>query len=149
MAYQYRYDEEERVVETAKLRTDRSMWKLMLFSCLTFGFYSIFFFMPFSYDLDKIAPKPDRSKTMNYLFAYIIALFTFSIVLILWHHQIAERVEEALAARHIDYDFSTSTYWGWYFFGSCILVGPFIYFHKLCRAMNLLCESYNENPVIE
>ena len=28
-------------------------------------------------------------------------------------------------------------------FGSFILVGEFVYFHKLCTAMNLLCEDYN------
>ena len=32
---------------------------------------------------------------------------------------------------------------GWYFLGSFIFVGPFVYFHKLCTAMNLLCEDFN------
>lgn len=149
MAYQYNYDSEERTVASPKLRTDRQMWKLMLFNFLTCGIYSIAFFMPFSYDLDKIAPKPDRTKTINYMVAYIVSLFTFAIVMVFWHHQIAQRVEEALVKRNIDYEFSTSSFWGWYFFGSFILVGPFVYFHKLCVAMNMLCESYNENPVIE
>ena len=84
---------------------------------------------------------------MNYLFAFILSMFTFSIVMLVWHYQIAQRVEEALEARNIDYEFEVSRdFWGWYFFGSYILVGPFIYFHKLCKAMNLLCEDYNENP---
>ena len=34
------------------------------------------------FELDKIAPKPDRSKTMNFVFAFILALFTFNIVFI-------------------------------------------------------------------
>jgi hypothetical protein len=41
------------------------MWKLILLNVLTLGIYSIIFFIPFSFDLDKIAPKSDRSKTMN------------------------------------------------------------------------------------
>ena len=121
----------------------------MLLNILTLGIYSICFFIPFSFDLDKIAPKSDRSKTMNFLFAYIFSLFTFSIVLVVWHYSIARRVEEALAKRNISYDFGTSSFWGWYFFGSLILIGPFVYFHKLCKAMNLLCEDYNERPIIE
>ena len=130
MAYRYAYDDEERTYQSPKLKTDRSMWKLMLFNILTLGIYSIVFFIPFSFDLDKIAPKKDRSKTMNYLVAYIVSLFTFSIVLMIWHYQIAERVEEALAEHQLSCDFSTGSFWGWYVFGSLILVGPFIYFHK-------------------
>jgi hypothetical protein len=58
-------------------------------------------------------------------------------------------VEEALEKRKIEYDFGTGDFWGWFLFGSFILVGPFVYFHKLYKAMNLLCASYNENPVLE
>lgn len=147
MPYSHSYDYEEKTYTPPKLKTDRSMWKLMILNIFTLGIYSIFFFIPFSFDLDKIAPKKDYSRTMNYALAYVISFFTFSIVMIIWHYQIAVRVEEALSRRNIDYDFGTGTFWGWYFFGSFILVGPFIYFHRLCKAMNLLCEDYNANPV--
>lgn len=130
-------------------RLTGQMWKLMLFNILTLGLYSIVFFIPFSFDLDKIAPKRDGRKTMNYIFAYILSGFTFSIVLAVWHHQIAARVEEALTKRDILCDFGTNDFLGWYFFGALIVVGPFIYFHKLCKAMNLLCEHYNEHPTVE
>ena len=149
MAYKYSYDYEEKEYKAPKLKTDRSMWKLMLFSNLTLGFYSIAFFIPFSFDIDKISPKKDYSKTMNYLFAYILAFFTFSIVIHIWHYNIAQRVEEALSERNINYDFGTNDFWSWLVFGSLVFIGPFVYFHKLCKAMNLLCESYNENPIIE
>ena len=150
MAYKYQYDpdSEARAYQAPKLQTDRSMWKLMLLNILTLGIYGIIFFVPFSFDLDKIAPKKDRSRTMNYLFAYIFSLFTMSIVMLVWHHHIATRVEEALSERSIPYNFSTSDLWAWYIFGSFILVGPFIYMHKLCKAMNLLCEHYNQKPAI-
>lgn len=145
MPYKYAYDDSNpKTYRPVQLQTNRKMWKLVLLSILTLGIYSIVFFMPFSYDLDKIAPKNDGTKTMNYIPAYILSLFTFSIVLLIWHHQIASRVEDALSQRGIPYDFGTKTFWGWYFFGMFILVGPFIYFHKLCTAMNLLCENYNE-----
>lgn len=148
MAYKYSYDEEEIRVASIKLKTDRGMLKLMILNILTLGIYSIIFFIPFSFDLDKIAPKRDRSKTMNYISAYILSLFTFAIVLDIWHYQIAERIEEALEKRNVDYEFGTGDFWGWFFFGSFILIGPFIYFHKLCKAMNLLCADYNENPIV-
>ena len=54
-----------------KLKTDRKAWKYILLNILTLGFYEIFFFMPMTFEVDKIAPKPDRSKTMNFVFAFI------------------------------------------------------------------------------
>lgn len=82
---------------------------------------------------------------MSYAVAYIASLLTFSIVLAIWFHGLSQRIEEALEERNISYEFRPSTFWGWYYFGSLIIVGPFIYFHKLCTAMNLLCEDYNKN----
>ena len=149
MAYKYAYDYEEKTYQPPKLQTNRSMWKLMIFGILTLGIYAIIFFIPFSFDIEKIHPSREREKLMNFLWAYIFSLFTFSIVMTVWHYQRARRVEEAMSKRKIEYEFNTSHFWGWYFFGSLILVGPFIYFHKLCRAMNLLCEDYNGRPVIE
>ena len=148
MAYKYAYDCEEKEYTPPKLITNRSMWKLMIFNYLTLGIYGIIFFIPFSFDIDKIAPTSDRSKTMNYLFAYVLSLLTFSIVLDIWYYQIAKRISEALEQRNIDYEFGTEDFWGWFFFGSFILIGPFVYFHKLCKAMNLLCEHYNNNPTL-
>lgn len=149
MAYKYPYDEEEKTYTPPKLQTNRRMWKLMLLNIVTLGVYTIFFFIPLSFDLDKIAPKPDRSKTMNYLFAYVLAIFTCSIVIDVWHYHIAARVEEALSKREIDYEFGTYDFWVWFILGSLIFVGPFIYFHKLCKAMNLLCADYNERPLVD
>ena len=149
MSYKYPYDEDEKKYTPPKLQTNRNVWKLIILNILTLGIYSIIFFIPFSFDLDKVAPRPDRSKTMNYLFAFIISLFTFSIVLCFWFYHITERIEEALSKRNITYEFGTGTFWGWYIFGSLFLVGPFVFFYKLCKAMNLLCADYNERPVLE
>ena len=96
MPYPYSYDEEAREYKPPKLVTNRNVWKLILFNILTLGIYNIIFFMPLSYDLDKVSPKRDRSRTMNFLVAYIISLFTFSIVLYIWHYMVAKRVEDAL-----------------------------------------------------
>ena len=149
MAYKYPYDDEVRAYKPAPLKTDRAMWKLMLFSVLTLGIYSIIFFIPFSFDLNKIAPRREKEKTINYLWAYVLAMCTFAVVLLVWHYQVARHVEEALSRRDINYDFGTSSFWIWLIVGSLFLVGPFIYFHKLCRAMNLLCEHYNADPTAQ
>ena len=48
-----------------------------------------------------------------------------------------------LRRRGIAYDFDASTFWLWGVLGSLIVVGPFIYTHKLLKAMNLLAANYN------
>ena len=152
MANYYQYDYEaqrkEKEYKTVQLQTNRQMWKLMLFSVLTLGLYAIFFFIPFSFDIEKVSPRHTNEKMMNYLWAHILSIFTLSIVVDIWHFHIAERVEDALSDRDINYDFGTNDFWLWFILGSLILVGPFIYFHKLCTAMNLLCEDYNANQMI-
>ena len=143
MAYKYSYDYEEKAYTPQKLPENRSMWKLLLLTPLTLGLYAIFFFIPFSFDLDKAAPTPDRSRTPNYLWAYLLSLFTFAIVLDLWYYHVTARMESALEEQNIDYTFSRRDFWLWYILGSLILLGPLVYFYKLCKAMNLLCARYN------
>lgn len=148
MAYPYDLDYEaaakERAHKEPKLKTNRSMWKLMILNILTLGIYSILFFIPFSFDIDKVAPRRDGKKTFNYLFAWLLSIFTFQIVIAAWFHIITQRVEDALAENDINYSFGMGDFWGWYVFGSFLcFVGPFVYFHKLCTAMNLLCENFN------
>ena len=142
----YKFDYGERAPQRPKLKTDRAVWKLIIFTVLTCGIYPILFFIPFSFDLDIVAPRRDGGKTMNFLLAYVLSLFTCSSVLYVWLYQITERVEEALRKRKIDYNFSTNDFWIFGVFGWVFLIGSWIYYHKLCKAMNLLCADYNENP---
>ena len=86
MPYPYSLDDEIKEYKPTVLKTDRSMWKLMILDILTLHLYSIFFFIPFSFDIDKVDPKRDGSRTLNYLFAYVLSLFTFAIVLHIWHY---------------------------------------------------------------
>lgn len=139
----YCYDQEAEKQTTVLLKTDRSALKFILLTIVTLGIYGIIFYISLSFDIDKIASRHDSKKTPNYLFAYILAFFTVSIILCIWHCHVAERIGDELNRRDINYDFGTSTFWGWGFFGSFIIVGPFIYAFKLCKAMNLLCENYN------
>ena len=46
--------------------------------------------------------------------------------------------------RNIAYNFSASDFWLWNVIGSIIVVGPFIYYHKLFKSCNLICKDYNQ-----
>ena len=141
----YCYDEEVEKQTKVLLKTDRNALKFILLSIVTLGVYSVIFYISLSFDIDKIARRHDGKKTFNYLFACIFALFTFSIVLAIWNYHVAERIGDELKRRNIDFEFGSGTYLGWGYFGSLIIVGPYIYAFKICKAMNLLCEDYNKN----
>ena len=168
MAYKYSYGDEKEV-NLPKLPTNRNFLKFWILNVLTFGIYSIFFFIPFAFDLDTVSPKRDGTKTFNYFAAYILAGITGSIVYWIWFYMLTERIEDAIAERHINYDFTLGDFWKWLFCGTLIFavpflfflnapvdnyiwlpflilmsVGPIVYHCKLCKAMNLLCAAYNE-----
>lgn len=48
-----------------------------------------------------------------------------------------------LLRRNLPYQFDAGTFWLWNVLGSLIVVGPFVYTHKLLTAMNMLCTDYN------
>lgn len=61
----------------------------------------------------------------------------------MWYHKMSARIGGELNRRGIDYNFGAGTFWGWGVLGTLILVGPFIYIHKLLKGMNLLSEDFN------
>ena len=129
-----------------KLKTNRGLLKYILLSIITFGIYPLVLMSCISSDINIIASKYDGKKTMHFcLVAFIFSWLTFGIVPIVWYHKISARIGKELTRRGISYSFGAGSFWGWNVLGSFIVVGPFIYLHKLCKAMNLLSENYNIN----
>lgn len=128
----------------AQLKTDRSMIVTILLSIVTLGIYTLFFYNGIARDLNVIASRYDGRKTMNYwLLALIVAPITFGIGSIVWIHKMSNRVGFELRRRRLSNNFSAGTYWLWGVLGSLIIIGPFVYLHKLCEAMNVLVSDYN------
>ena len=129
-----------------QLKTNRSLLKFFLLFSITFGTYRLVVLSSTTTDITAIARRYDGKKTMHYcLVVFIFAGLTFGIVPLVWYHRISNRIGGELSRRGIDYKFGAGTYWGWAILGSLIVVGPFIYCHKLLKAMNLLSAHYNVN----
>lgn len=77
------------------------------------------------------------------LMSFILTPITLGIYTLVWYHQLSNRIGAELKRRGIDFDFGAKDFWLWNILGSLIFVGPFIYVHKLCKAMNLLSEDFN------
>ncbi len=134
----------ENMAPVYKLKTNRGLIKYLLLGMITFGIYPLVLMSGISSDINIIASKYDGKKTMHFcLLAFIFAGLTFGIAPIVWYHRISARIGNELARRGIAYSFGAGSFWGWNVLGSFIVVGPFIYLHKLCKAMNLLSEDYN------
>ena len=126
------------------LKTNRRLVKLILLGILTFGIYPLVVFTGISTGINQIASRYDGRKTMHFcLLNFLVGPVTLGIAALVWHHRLCDRIDDELRRRGLAYRFSTGSFWGWNILGCLILVGPFIYQHKLCKAMNLLCEDYN------
>lgn len=129
-----------------QLATNRSLLKMILFGILTLGIYPLVILSSFSTTINVIASRYDGKKTMHYcLMVFIVIPITLGIGMFVWYHRISNRIGNELKRRNIDYTMSAGTFWLWDVFGILIIIGPFVYLYKLCKAMNLLSADYNEH----
>jgi len=127
-----------------QLPTNRSLLKFVLLSIITLGIYGLVVMTKISTEINTIAGPYDNKKTMNYcLVVLIFSWLTMGIVPLVWAHRFSNRVGSELLRRNLPYQFDTGTFWLWNVLGSLIVVGPFVYTHKLLTAMNMLCTDYN------
>ena len=137
----------ENTVTTApvgQLKTNKGLLKTILLSLITFGIYALVVMSAVSNDINIVASRYDGKKTMHYcLLAFIVAPITFGIAGIVWSHKISNRIGAELNRRGIAYSFSATDFWLWNVLGSLILVGPFIFNHKLMKSMNKLNADFN------
>ncbi|MBR5939111.1 DUF4234 domain-containing protein [Candidatus Saccharibacteria bacterium] len=137
--------EEKPSVPVIKLRTNRGLLKYLVFSLLTLGIYGIVVMSRISTEINIIASKHDYRNTTHYcLMVFLLSWLTLGIYPLIWWSNISSRIGYELESRNLPYKFGAGHFWGWDFFGSLIIVGPFIFMHQFFKAMNILCTHYNK-----
>lgn len=132
-------------VPVRQLKINRGLVKFLLLSLVTLGIYALFFYANIASELNLLASRYDGKKTMSYwLLALVIGPITLGIGYLVWMHKLCARMGDELRRRGIAYSFDAGSYWLWHILGSLIIVGPFIFLHKLCQAANLLAADYNQ-----
>ena len=127
-----------------QLKTNRGLFKYIIFSLLTFGIYPLVFMSSISSNVNVVCSRYDGKKTMHYcLLFFLVGPLTLGIATLVWYHRISNRIGTEIKRRGMTYSFGASDFWLWNILGSLIIVGPFIYFHKLCKAMNQMNSHYN------
>ena len=128
----------------APRKTNKSLAKYIFLSIITLGIYGLVVMSSLGNDINIVASRYDGKRTMHFCLLYfIVAPITLGIAAIVWLHRISNRIGRELKRRGIDYNLSAADFWLWYVLGSFILVGPFVYLHKLFKADNLMCADYN------
>lgn len=131
-------------VPLAHQKTDRKLWQFIVFTPLTFSIYTIVAFSKISTEINNVASRYDGKHTMHYCIVFFLLTgITLGIFPLIWWTKLSNRIGAELKRRGINQEFSGCTFWGWNVLGSLILVGPFIYIHRLYKSMNLLNEDYN------
>lgn len=129
----------------APRKTNKGLVKFIFLSIITLGIYGLVVMSSLSNDVNIAASRYDGKRTMHYcLLVFIVSPITLGIASVVWFHKISNRIGRELNRRNIAYNLSAADFWLWNVIGSIIVVGPFIYYHKLFKAANLMCADYNQ-----
>ncbi len=128
----------------SKLNANRGLMKTVILTIVTFGIYGLVLYYKMSEEINITASKYDGKKTMNYLLMFfIIGPLTLGIGTLVWYHNFSGRIGAELKRRNINSSFGASTFWLRNILGILIVVGPFVFIHKITKAINLINEDYN------
>ena len=132
-----------REVNKLQLPTKRGLAKMFFLGILTLGIYPLVIWSRIVTELNIAASRHDGRRTMPYFAMVLLSPVTFGILPLVWMHNFCCRIGDELDYRRIDYSFGPRTFWLWGVLGSLILVGPFIYTHKLMKSMNMINNDFN------
>ena len=126
-----------------KLATNRSLAKMFFLGIITLGIYPTIISCYMCEDINLIVSPHDGQRTMHPVAAGFLGAITIGVYMFIWEHKLCNRIRDELNRRGISYEFSARTFWLWNILGALIIVGPFVFTHKYCKAMNYLAEDYN------
>ena len=127
------------------LPTTRSLCKMIFLGLVTLGIYPMVICSKIITELNIAASRYDGKRTMTFYGMLMLTPLTLSAYTFVWYHKLCARISEELQRRGIDYKFGPKVFWLWGVLGSFILVGPFIFTHKLMKSMNFINKDFNEN----
>ncbi len=65
-----------------QLKIDRDFWTSLLFTIVTFGFYSVYLYDSVSKDINVISERNGSKKTVRYVLIFLIMLITAILVIV-------------------------------------------------------------------
>ena len=127
-----------------KLKTNRSLIKFILLSAVTLGVYGIISMTELTNSLNRAAGVHGRKEMHFCLIFFVVGPLTLGIGFLIWNHNMAVKIGNELERRGINYNLTPSQFWLFGILLLPVIIGPFIYLHKMFKAVNLICEDYNK-----
>ncbi len=121
----------------------RSLGKMVFLGILTLTIYPTVIWSRMVAELNIAASRYDGKRTLSFFGMILLAPLTLGIYPMVWMHRFCGRIGRELQRREIDYPFGARDFWLWNVLGCLILVGPFVFTHKLTKAMNKINGSFN------
>ena len=132
-----------REVNKLQLPTKRSLAKMFFLGILTLGIYPTVIWSRIVTELNIAASRHDGKRTMPYFAMLMLSPLTLGILPLVWMHNFCCRIGDELKYRRTNYTFGPKVFWLWGMLGSLILVGPFVFTHKLMKSMNMINDDFN------
>ena len=132
-----------REVNKLRLPTKRSLAKMVFLGIITLCIYPMVIWCRIVTELNIAASRHDGRRTMPYFAMVMLTPLTLGVLPFVWMHNLCCRIGDELSYRRINYSFGPDTFWLWGVLGSFILVGPFVFTHKLLKAMNKINDDFN------
>lgn len=128
----------------------RSGVGFLFLGLITLEIYPIVVLSHVRKEVNELNANNGVKKQMPFILAYLLGLITCGIVPLVWCTRMAGKIEIAALERKITAPRLTKAFFAcWIIFGSYIIVGPFIAFHRFFKVLNLV-ESYeNEKAASE
>ena len=124
----------------------RSLAKMFFLGLLTGGIYNMAVYTRIPEELNMVASRHDGKRTQQFFWMLLLTVMTCGVYGFVWCHNLSDRIGDELRRRGISYRFDATTFWLWDVLGALLVgIGPFVYIHKLCKAMNHLNRDYNIN----
>lgn len=137
--------EDKKAPPRLQLPTRRGLGKMVFLGILTLGIYPTVIWSRIVTELNLAASRHDGRRTMPYFGMVLLTPVTLGIFAFVWMHRFCRRIGDELQRRDIGYKFDSSTFWLWNILGCLILVGPFVFLHKLMKSMNQINADFNVN----
>lgn len=134
-----------RYLPQLQLPTARGLGKMIFLGLLTLGIYPTVIWSRIVTELNITTSCYDGRRTMPYFGMLMLAPLTLGIYAFVWMHKLCRRIGDELTRRGTGYEFGPSTFWLWNVLGSLIIVGPFVFLHKLMKSMNKINADFNIN----
>ena len=123
----------------------RSGIAFVLLGVITFGIYPIVVLSHVQKEVESLTEKNGMPKQIPFVEAFFLGWITFEIVPLVWLAKMAGKIQVAALERKVTSPrISKAFIVLWLIFGSEIIIGPFVAFHRFFKVLNAVEKRENE-----